>query len=192
MDMKPISIFTALDLELNQPSRKIIQIGAVIGDIGTGKILNKISIFVNPNERLNHKITELTKITQKDVDNGLSLEDAYYKLKKIHENYGSFINCITWGGADTQELLKQLRNENPKFAEEECEDWCFGRRWIDAKTLYVSYRIANGSQVQGGLAKAMTKFGLKFMGQKHNAADDAENTFHIYSRMLCLLKDHTK
>lgn len=182
--MNPIEIFTSLDLEMNQPSGSIVSIGAVIGNINTGQILDKLHVYVNPGEHLNPGITQLTKITQRDVDNGLSLEEAYLRLKRMHENYFSFVNCIVWGGGDSHELLKQLKEKNPNFT-----DWCFGRRWIDTKTLYISWRLANGKAIQGGLARSMTKAGLKFQGQKHNALDDAENTFRMYVKLLCLLKN---
>ena len=184
MAHKPIEIFTSLDLEMNQPSKRIIQIGACVGNISTGQILDKLTVFVNPNEHLNPAITELTKITQQDVDHGLSLEEAYGKLKRMHENYGSFINAITWGGGDSQELLEQIKNENSHF-----EGWCFGRRWIDTKTLFVSWRFANGQPIQGGLARSMLKVGLKFEGQKHNALDDSINTFKMYVAMLKFMKE---
>lgn len=187
MNMKPIEIFTSLDLEMNQPSRKIIQIGACIGNIKTGQILDKLSLFVNPNEKLNPFITELTKITQEDVDHGYTLEEAYRKLQKMHENYGAFINSICWGGGDSQELLAQLKENDPNF-----EDWCFGRRWVDTKTLFVSWRFSQGQPIQGGLAKSMLKVGLRFEGQKHNALDDSVNTFKMYCRMLQFLKKDYK
>lgn len=184
--IKPLEIFTSLDLEMNQPSKKIIQIGAVVGNISTGEIIERISLFVNPKERINPGITELTKITQEDVNNGDTLENAYQKLQFVHLRHGSFINAITWGGGDSLELLNQLKQENVNFDE---QSWCFGRRWIDAKTLFISWRLANGKPIQGGLAKTMTKFGLAFKGQKHNAMHDAENTFNLYRKMLNLLKD---
>lgn len=184
MSMKPIEVFTSLDLEMSQPSKKIIQIGACVGNINTGQIFEKLSIYVNPNEHISPYITNLTKITQQDVDNGLTLEEAYRKLQRMHENYDSFINPITWGGGDSQELLDQLKQENPNF-----EGWCFGRRWIDVKTLFVSWRLANKQPIQGGLAKSMTKVGLKFFGQKHNAQSDAENTFLMYIKMLEIMKN---
>lgn len=183
MSMKPIEIFTSLDLEMNQPSEKIIQIGACIGNITTGAILDKISIFVDPGEPIAPFITELTKIRDEDVRNAGTLEEAYRKLQKMHENYGAFVNPITWGGGDSKELLQQMQKENPHF-----EGWCFGRRWIDTKTLFVSWRFANGQPIQGGLARSMTKVGLAFQGQKHNATDDAINTFRMYCSMLALMK----
>ena len=63
--------------------------------------------------------------------------------------------------------------------------------WIDTKTLFVSWRFANGKPIQGGLAKSMLKVGIKFEGRKHNATDDAVNTFRTYVRMLQLLKSES-
>jgi inhibitor of KinA sporulation pathway (predicted exonuclease) len=183
-EIKPIEIFTSLDLEMNnKEGKKIIQIGAVVGNITTGEILETLSIIVNPKEQLTDFIIGLTGITQNDVDNGVTLEEAYLKLKEMHLRHKSFINCITWGGGDSHELAEQLLKENPNFT-----GWYFGRRWIDAKTLFVSWRFANGQPIQGGLARSMTKVGLKFKGRKHNALDDATNTFHMYRAMLGKLK----
>lgn len=64
-----------------------------------------------------------------------------------------------------------------------------GRRELDAKTLYQVYRCANYKQLSGGLAKALTKFGMSFEGKKHRAADDAYNTFRIYCKLSEYFKD---
>lgn len=173
-------ILIALDLEMNQPSGKIIQIGAVIGNVLTGDILAKFDQFVDPLEPLAPQIITLTGITQQQLDNScVPLPEAYAKLVTFRNSHKVFINPLTWGGGDSQELRQQLG--------EQSEPWIFGRRWIDVKTLYQSYRIANYKPVQGGLAKAMTKFGLQFRGQKHNACDDALNTFLFYRHLLKLL-----
>lgn len=186
--MKPIEIFTSLDLEMAQPSKKIIQIGACAGNIVTGEILEKLSIFVNPNEQLNQFITDLTGIKQSDVDSGTTLQNAYEILKRFHLRHNSFINPIVWGGGDNLELFEQLKLENTNLTFESLE-WCFGRRWIDVKTLFISWRLANGQPIQGGLAKSMLKVELRFQGRKHNATDDSINTFHMYCKMLNLMKN---
>lgn len=190
---KAIEIFTSIDLEMNQPSGKIIQIGAVVGNIKTGEILDSLSVIVNPHEQLGTcndietTITELTGITQEQVDAGVELEEAYLVLRDFHKKHGSFINPITWGGGDAEEVRQQLESE---FSAEgkELPAWCFGRRWIDAKTLFVSWRFAHGQPIKSGLAKAMLKVGLRFQGRKHNALDDAKNTFIMYKRLLELFK----
>ncbi len=38
----------ALDLELNEPSRRIVQIGAVLGNVRTGEVVSQFDLKVNP------------------------------------------------------------------------------------------------------------------------------------------------
>lgn len=178
----PPKIFTCLDLEMNQDPiepGKIIQIGAVVGNIETGEIIDKLSIFVNPNQKLTDYIIKLTKIKQEHVDNGVILLEGYEQLKALHKRHNSFVNPIVWGQGDVKHLTKELGMDN----------LCFGRREIDVKTLYVSWRIANSSFPNGGLSRAMANLGLKFSGCAHRADDDALNTFSTYVKLTELLKD---
>lgn len=174
---------TVLDLEHNQPSGKICQIGMVVGDTQTGEITHRLKIYVNPGEPIAHFITELCGITQEQINQqGVSLSEAYLQVKDFHRQYSEFMNPVTWGGGDSETLRVQLG-----FGD--TDDWCFGRRWIDAKTLAVSRMIARDNTVlSGGLSSAMKRFGLKFTGRKHDAQDDAENTFKIYHHMLYLMR----
>ena len=48
----------ALDLELNQPSKSIIQIGICIGNIQTGEILEKLDWIIKQPEEINPFITK--------------------------------------------------------------------------------------------------------------------------------------
>lgn len=179
--MKP-KIFTTLDLEMNQPSGKIISIGAVVGDISDGRILDRLHVFVNPEEKITEYITNLTGITQEDVDNkGVSVNSAYAQLEKLHLNYLAFRNCLTWGGGDIKELLSQSGRGTEG-------NGAFGRRWIDVKTVFISYCLANDLSVQSGLSKSLTKIGLQFSGKKHNALSDAENTFRMYCELIKRMK----
>jgi inhibitor of KinA sporulation pathway (predicted exonuclease) len=166
----------SLDLELNQPSNTIIQLGIAVGNLNTGEILLKEVIDIHTTEILNPFIIDLTGIRQIDVDHGQPLQSAYERMVSIANQYDTFINPITWGGGDTETLRKQLDLDHDR--------WRFGRRWIDVKTVYIAWRTAQQKEVQGGLAKAMTKLGLCFSGRKHNAGDDAANTFRIYHRLL--------
>ena len=174
---------TSLDLEMNQPSGKIIQIGAVVGDTNTGEITQRLRIYVNPAEPIAQSMTELCGITQAQVDaEGVDLDTAYTQLKDWHRKHSDFMNPVTWGGGDSQLIYDQAGQATK-------DDWCFGRRWIDAKTLYVSRTIARDDRVfSGGLSGSMKQLGLKFQGRKHDALDDAENTFKIYHHMLYLMR----
>jgi len=184
MKYKPHEIFTSLDLEMNQPSNTIIQIGAVVGNIRTGEILEKLCINVHTDEILSPNVMKLTKIQQKDVNNGMELIDAYKELRRIHMEHRSFTNPITWGGGDSALLFKQLKSKYTDF-----DSWPFGKRWIDVKTIFVGWRIANGEPLQGGLSRSMAKVNVIFKGQAHNAGWDAENTFNMFRKMLEILKN---
>lgn len=176
----------AIDCEMAQPSNKIIQIGACAADLDTGTVLDTFMVFVNPEEKLSEYIKDLTRITQEQVDKGVSLYDAYLMLKEFHEKHKCFMNPIEWNGGDSQLIKVQLEKENHKVFE--FQRWCFGRRFLDAKTLYQSYRMANGRPPAGGLARAMTKFNIAFKGAKHDAKDDAVNTFRVYFELIKLFR----
>ncbi|PCI45854.1 MAG: hypothetical protein COB41_00250 [Proteobacteria bacterium] len=179
--MKDINILS-LDLEFNQPSESIIQIGAVVGNLSTGDILEELQIEINAKETLAPFIIKLTGISQDEVDNGETLLEGYNKLKDMFIRHDCFRNCLTWGGGDSQLLRSQLDLDDEMFL--------FGRRWIDAKTLFVSHCFANDIKHQSGLAKSLTRVGLAFKGSKHNAKDDALNTFIIYRRLLGALHNN--
>jgi len=168
--------FMSIDLELNQPSNTIIQVGVVVGNLNSGEILREFSSNILVSEEIAEEITQLTHITQKDVDEGNSLEKVYRYLRFLHKYYDCFRNPITWGGGDSECLRKELKLDE--------EDFVFGRRWIDAKTLFISRCLARGERTQSGLAKAMVRMGMKFEGRKHCAVDDARNTFYIYRALL--------
>lgn len=171
--------YLSLDLEMNQPSGKIIQIGAVIGNVLTGAINETFSRIVRIDEPLNPKIEELTGITASEVSAGVSLEQAYLDLCEFKKKYDCQTNPITWGGGDSLALKQELEQYSVSL-----DEWPFGRRWIDIKTVYQFYCLSNGIKIQSGLAKSLTRLGLAFKGKKHNAKDDAMNTLIIAHALL--------
>lgn len=178
------TLVVAIDLEMNQPSGRIIQIGAVIGDVRTGEIVSRFDAKVNPQEQLEARISALTGIKAVELENAPSLLLAYDALNTWLAPFADerTLNPLTWGGGDAETLREQLNRKD--------ERWIFGRRWIDVKTLYAAWRMAQGKDISGGLAKAMTKLKLAFEGRKHNATDDALNTFRMYRALLREYKAH--
>jgi inhibitor of KinA sporulation pathway (predicted exonuclease) len=167
----------ALDLELNQAASgaKIIEIGACIGDIQTGTVLERYSAFVNPHEALEEMIIKLTTITQAQVDAAGTIEEAYLGMVMMAKQYDCLRMPLVWGAGDTHAIKKEL----PPTC-----TWKFGRRELDAKTIFQAYQMALEQKVQAGLAKAMTRLDLQFRGTKHRAVDDAVNTFVIFCELL--------
>ena len=188
----------ALDLEMNQPTDTIIQIGAVVGNINSGKILEEFSVIVHTDEWLCTDpticdIPKLTGITDEMIlTQGIPLPDAYNKLRDLRDKYDCYRNPIVWGGGDVRILKKQVegygRQFSTGFGDNEHELFCFGHRWLDAKTLFQSLQIAKGQSTQSGLAKAMIRMKIRFEGRKHSAKDDALNTFRIYRELIKVFK----
>lgn len=167
---------------MNQPSGRIIQIGACVGDTLTGEILETLSVLVDPGEELTDFIVNLTGIYPAHIsEKGGTLMAAYEKLKELHIKHACFMNPITWGGGDSYELKQQLVRDYPDWDQ---KLWTFGRRWIDVKTLWHTQQIAIEGKLQAGLAKALAKSGMQFKGRRHNAKDDAINTFYMFQYML--------
>jgi len=169
-----------LDLEMNQPSNRIIQVGIIAADLYTGEIKEELSMYINPKEQLSEYIINLTGITQDQVDNGIELENAHKVLLDFKKRHNCFHNPITWGCGDTETLLKQLGIDK--------KDYVFGRSFFDAKKLFQTYCLVNELKLQSGLSKSMNRLGLTFEGRKHDAKYDARNTFKIYRYLMQFLK----
>ena len=172
-----------LDLEMNQPSGRVIQIGAVVGDVYTGEIVGKFSQLVDTGEDIHPEIIKLTKINNKKIkESGVSLLEAYNKLVSFRDEHKAFICPLSWG-ADADYLKNQLLKEGHSV------DWAFGYDGeFNVKKLYQTYRWAMEKKLQGGVASAVKKFGRKFEGQKHDALDDSLNTFYIFHEILKLIR----
>jgi inhibitor of KinA sporulation pathway (predicted exonuclease) len=167
----------SIDLEMNQPSGRIIAIGAVaFNDNG---IVDTFHEWVNPNEPLNDFIRTLCHV---DVDLGSmdQLDDVYDKFKIFVEKHGCHRQAIAWGGGDCRTLKQQISAS---------KDWCLGRTEMNVKCLVQAILHSRGVKVQGGLSKSLGKFGLKFQGTKHRADSDALNTALLYLKIISLFKD---
>jgi inhibitor of KinA sporulation pathway (predicted exonuclease) len=180
-------IFVALDLENNQPSGSIIQIGAVAGNASTGQIIAKYCTNVQLPERetLLPRITELTGITPADCAAGIPIGTAYVGLCEfIKLVKPSTHQPLVWGVGDMPTLKYQIPPHILMSS-----PWPFGHRWIDVKAVFQTVCISHKKQFpKGGLAKSLLKLGLRFQGTPHSATDDAENTFLIYAELLNLIR----
>jgi len=188
---KLVENFCSIDLEMNQPSDKIIQIGAVIGNLKTGEILAKYSAFVDPEESIREDIIKLCAIDDELLrEEGMDLFTAYEGLRDLCLEYQCSKMAIQWGQGDVRHLLLELKKNgyqfNTGFQDQEGEPFIFGRRTFDAKQSMQEWRFKQGITLQGGLARSMTKLGLEFEGRKHTADADAYNTWVIYRKLLGL------
>lgn len=170
----------SLDLEMNQPSGKIIQIGAAAGKLKDGNIIETFSRMVKIDEPITEFITQLTGITQEMNDNGVTLLQAYEDLKQFRRKHKCHKQTIAWGAGDTRVLKEQVKTMMAVSSE---DWWDFGMRFIDVKTIFQTMMLANEHSMKAGLAKALSTFNMEFLGRPHDAKDDAVNTLLVFWKM---------
>ena len=169
--------FLSLDLEMNQPSGKIIEVGVAIGNVDHEIIMVK-NWFVDPEEPIDEYITQLTTIDDDTIrESSVPMEVVAAELSELIRKYECFVNPVQWGGGDSQKLLSEFRIRGIEFPH-------FGRREIDVKTICVFLAMSAGQKPAGGLKSYLHRHKLKFRGTPHRAAVDAENTLSLWFSLM--------
>lgn len=173
----------SIDLEMSQPSGKIIELGYVIANVKTKEIKRAKSILVNPNETLSEDIINLTGITQEQVDKAKGLHEAYEEMCKDMEFLQVTRHPLQWG-LDHFELRNGLNIP--------WEQYVFRRRAHDIKSLYQLYQMVKpNSKTISGLEKSMHQLGMEWdnkYGPPHKALADSYNTLLTYFKISDKLK----
>lgn len=176
--------FLSLDLELNNggaetPRPKIIQVGICIADINepASEWLVK-KWYIDPQEPIFEFIVGLTGITDQDIlEHAVSHDQMAAELSALIVEHDVFMNPIVWGGADSSELLEEIKDRGIHFPH-------FGRRWIDVKTIHTFLNIAKGKNPSGGLSSVMGQNKINFDGKAHRADVDAFNTMKLFAHFV--------
>ena len=176
--------FFALDLEMNQAENsahtgKIIQVGLAIGNLEQNiKVYELFDWYVDPNEKIYPRITELTGITNQDIqEKSTHLEDIYNKINERIYHYNCYPNPVVWGAGDTS-LLKQTFIEQLGYCK------MFGHRDIDVKTLYTFFQLSKDKSTSSSLKSALSNIKIKIEGEAHRAHHDAANTLFLFSELV--------
>jgi hypothetical protein len=175
-------IFCSVDIEADQPSGNIIQIGAIIyeifkGDFIAGQTFNKFldwGIEPNWSQPLRYDQTTLGELL-------LPIKDTYDKQKLPHEQVfkefwkwiedNNIKNFVQWGSGDLKAIIEQSKIK--KFDNS-----------INLKNTYVSIFGPSMGNKKTGLFNTCKKFNLGFFGDHHNAYYDALNTAYLHHEMI--------
>ncbi|KOX26073.1 MULTISPECIES: 3'-5' exonuclease [unclassified Streptomyces] len=142
---------------------EIIEIGLTVVDLDARERLSRHRILVRPaRSRVGAFCTELTGLTQAEVDTGLDFAAACRLLATTYE--AGKRPWASWGDYDRKQFTLQCRATGAPYP--------FGRRHTNAKAVFTE---AYGLARRPGMARALEVAGLPLEGRHHRGEDDAWN-----------------
>ncbi|MEU7144335.1 3'-5' exonuclease [Nocardia sp. NPDC046473] len=142
---------------------EIIEIGLTVVDLVSNERLGKHRIPVRPaRSTVSEFCTELTGLTQDEVDTGVSFAEACRLLATEHE--AGARTWASWGDYDRKQFLSQCTATGAAYP--------FGHQHTNAKLVFSE---AYGLNRRQGMAGALHIAGLPLEGRHHRGEDDAWN-----------------
>ncbi|MEJ2854132.1 MULTISPECIES: 3'-5' exonuclease [unclassified Saccharothrix] len=144
-------------------TNEIIEIGLTVVDLDAGVRTARHRILVRPQRsRVSAFCTELTGLTQAEVDTGVTFTEACRILAADHA--ASTIPWASWGDYDRKQFTRQCQATNTEYP--------FSRNHTNAKAVFTE---AHGLRKRPGMAQALEIAGLPLEGRHHSGEDDAWN-----------------
>ena len=153
---------------------EIIEIGAVLVESQGLTVVDEFVTFIKP---MRHPIltsfcTELTTITQEDVNSALSYPDAIKIFQEWLCQYNNYIFC-SWGDYDKRQLEQDSKFHGISDT--------IGSKHINIKKLF---SISQRFKKRYGMVEALKVSGLKPEGIHHRGIDDAKNMTRLMPFIL--------
>ncbi|WP_432116592.1 exonuclease domain-containing protein [Streptomyces sp. S1] len=150
---------------------EIIEIGLTVVDLDARERLSRHRILVRPvRSRVSAFCTELTGLTQAEVDTGLDFTAACRLLATTYE--AGRRPWASWGEYDRKQFTHQCRATGAPYP--------FGWRHTNAKMVFTE---AYGLARRPGMAQALEVAGLPLEGRHHRGEDDAWNIAALVLRI---------
>jgi len=163
---------TTKDVPLKEKS-EIIEIGIVQLNLKSLELEKSTSILVKPiKSKVSQFCTELTTLTQQQVDNGVSFAEACDFIKNEYLAYQKV--WFSWGNYDKKMFKKQCEDEAYKAT------YPFGPNHYNLKSMFA---LLMGLDKEVGLKEACSLLKLPFDGTLHRGIDDARNIGKLYAEM---------
>jgi inhibitor of KinA sporulation pathway (predicted exonuclease) len=160
-----------------------IEIGAVLVDVKTFKIINEFDVIIKPvrHPELTKFCMELTTITQDMVDVGENFTDAIDKFRTEMFPIRNDVVFASWGNFDRVQLMSDFAFH--------CIDYCMPEDHVNLKEVF---SLTQEFKKQYGALKAVRRCGLQWVGQHHRGIDDARNSARILPWVLGVKKCHPR
>ncbi|MGW2997571.1 exonuclease domain-containing protein [Streptomyces sp. NPDC001193] len=142
---------------------EIIEIGLTVIDLDAGERLARHRILVRPaRSKVSSFCTELTGLTQHEVDQGVAFAEACRLLAAEH--HAGARPWASWGDYDRHQFTRQCQSTRTAYP--------FGRHHTNAKAVFTE---AYGLRKRPGMAQALQIAGRPLEGRHHRGEDDAWN-----------------
>ena len=151
---------------------EIIEVGVATLDIQSHAVASHPGYFVRPLvSRVSQFCTDLTTLTQHDVENGCDFQSILDILKQEYKSDERV--WVSYGDYDKIMFEKQCSRLGLIYP--------FGSRHLNVKTLFA---LKMGLTKEIGMAAALTLLGLRLEGTHHRGGDDAYNIAKIMKYCL--------
>ncbi|MBW4645422.1 MAG: exonuclease domain-containing protein [Goleter apudmare HA4340-LM2] len=152
---------------------EIIEIGAVMLNRETWEIDSEWQTFIKPVRypKLTDFCTQLTTISQQDVENAPKFPEVIASLKNWMESFPNYIFC-SWGNYDKTQFMQDCKFHHLPYP--------FSAEHINIKKEFSAYLVTSKSF---GMAQALNHLGMELIGTHHRGIDDARNIAAIYRQM---------
>lgn len=152
-----------------------IEIGAVMLDLDRGKPVAEFNSFIRPTlrPRLTAFCTELTTISQQDVDSAPGYSDVLAAINDSLQPFDDGWLWCSWGNYDRNQLIKdgQLHGLAPLLPP---------ARHINLKRYFAKEHKSKAV----GLRQAVRQLQLEWIGTHHRGIDDARNLAAVALQIL--------
>lgn len=151
---------------------EIIEIGVCALDVATGERRERRSLLVKPERsRVSPFCTELTTLTEEQVDGGIPFREACALLQEEYRS-GERV-WASYGAYDRNQFVRQCESFAVAYP--------FSAYHINVKKLFA---VAHRLPKQVGMAGALKRLGIPLEGTHHRGGDDAWNIALILARLL--------
>ncbi len=151
---------------------EIIEIGICTLNIRTGERIDRDSLLVKPiKSTVSPFCSELTSLTQTQVENGLRFDRACAILRKKYHTKSRI--WASYGDYDRKMFEKQCAARGVAYP--------FNGTHINIKSLYA---MLMGLDREIGLGSVLDQLNIDFEGRPHRGIDDAWNEALILSHLI--------
>lgn len=155
---------------------EIIEIGICLFDVASAQRVGKDSILVKPDRsQVSEFCTQLTTLTQTQVDRGMSFAAACSILKKKYLSKERV--WASYGDYDRRQFERQCESFKISYP--------FGTTHLNVKSLFA---IIHALPQEVGMDRALELLNLPLEGTHHRGGDDAWNIAGILSKLLLLMR----